>query len=39
MTSTADLDGIFIVPDLNGRASIQIITDIVDIGPWGTEWY
>ena len=37
MNSTADLSGIFIIPDVTARASVQII-NMGDIGPWETDW-
>ena len=36
MNSTADLDGMFIVPDVNVRASVQII-NMGDKGIWETN--
>ena len=37
MNSAADLGGMFIVPAVNVRASVQI-KNIGDKGPWETNW-
>ena len=37
MNLATDMGGIFIIPDVTARASLQII-NIGDTGPWETDW-
>ena len=37
MSLTADFGGMFIVPDVTARASVQII-NMGDVGLWETDW-
>ena len=37
MNSTTDLGGVFIIPGVNVRVSVQMI-NMGDTGPWETNW-